>query len=176
MTPVLAPALVPWHDLYTLIGTAAATLVGLLFVAASVGSGVFTADKRPALRAFLSPSVVHFASALAGCLMAIAPVRRWAILGLLVGGLGLFGILYSGLVWRSMVRHGLSATIDLEDRLWYAAFPALAYAILAAAGIVLVARSASGLDVLALGLGLLLLVGIRNAWDITVWTITRRRE
>jgi hypothetical protein len=27
---------------------------------------------------------------------------------------------------------------------------------------------------LAVSLGVLLVVGIRNAWDITVWTITRR--
>jgi hypothetical protein len=33
-----------------------------------------------------------------------------------------------------------------------------------------------GCVVFALSMGVLLLVGIHNAWDITVWTITRRRE
>lgn len=139
-----------------------------------MGSRVFTADKRPALRAFLSPSVVHFASALTASLMAVAPVQHWAVLGLLVGGLGVFGAVYSGLVWRSMVRHGLTASIDLGDRVWYAVLPAVTYAVLVAAGAVLTARSITGLGVLALGMGLLFLVGIRNAWDITTWTITRR--
>jgi hypothetical protein len=174
--PSLVDALAPWIDFYTMIGLAASTLVGLLFVAASVGSGVFTEERRPAFRAFVSPSVVHFSSALAASLIAIAPVRRWSVLGLLEGSLGLFGIAYSGAVLRSMFRHGLAATIDLEDRVWYAAIPAVAYAILATASVALFLRSAAGLAVLAGGMGLLLLAGIRNAWDITSWSITRHRD
>jgi hypothetical protein len=30
-----------WHDFFTLVGASAATLVGLMFVAASVGTGLF---------------------------------------------------------------------------------------------------------------------------------------
>jgi hypothetical protein len=37
-------------------------------------------------------------------------------------------------------------------------------------------RLDAGCVVLAASLGALLLVGIHNAWDITIWTITRRRE
>ena len=36
-----------WHDFDVLVGTAAATLVGLMFVAASIGASVFT-EKDPA--------------------------------------------------------------------------------------------------------------------------------
>jgi biotin transporter BioY len=75
-----------------------------------------------------------------------------------------------------MIRYGLTATIDLEDRIWYAAVPAIAYATLAAASIPLFSRNPMGLTVLAGGMGLLLLAGIRNAWDITSWAITRHRE
>jgi hypothetical protein len=38
----LTDAARPWHDWYMLIGTASATLVGLMFVAASVGSRLYT--------------------------------------------------------------------------------------------------------------------------------------
>jgi hypothetical protein len=30
-----------WHEFYTLLGTAAAALVALLFVAASIGAGLY---------------------------------------------------------------------------------------------------------------------------------------
>jgi hypothetical protein len=33
-----------------------------------------------------------------------------------------------------------------------------------------------GLSTIALALGMLLVVGIHNAWDITIWIITRRRD
>jgi len=174
--PTVPDVLAPWHDFYVVTGTAGATLVGLLFVAASIGSGVFTEEHRIPFRSFVSPSVVHFSSALAASLIALSAVRRWGFFALLEGGLGLFGLAYSSLVWRTMIRHGLTATIDLEDRICYAALPAFSYAILLAAAVLLATPRAAGLAVLAGGVGLLLLVGIRNAWDITTWTITRHRD
>src|SRR5215831_16111274 len=35
-----------WHDFYLLVGTASATLVGLMFVAASIGASVFSEQNR----------------------------------------------------------------------------------------------------------------------------------
>ncbi len=45
--------------------SAGGTLIGLMFVAASVSAGSFSWDKRHALRLFLSSSLVQFASVLA---------------------------------------------------------------------------------------------------------------
>ena len=100
----------------------------------------------------------------------------WVALGLLIGADGLFGFVYCGLVWRSMVQHGLSRTIDMQDRLGYAALPAVGYVLVIAAGIALAWQYGIGCDVLALGAGLLLLVGIRNAWDMTTFIIMRRQD
>ena len=52
--------------------------------------------------------------------------------------------------------------------------PAVAYAIMAAAGVTLLTGHEQGCALLAAALGLLLLVGIRNAWDITVWSVIQR--
>ncbi|MGH7049376.1 MAG: hypothetical protein ACREFJ_14150 [Acetobacteraceae bacterium] len=173
--PNLADLLAPWHDFYVVTGTAGATLVGLLFVAATLGSGVFTEERRPHFRAFVSPSVAHFSSALALSLAALAPLHRWLLLAVIEGGVALFGLAYSTIVWGAMIRLGITTTLDLEDRIWYGALPALTYALVVATAIALWAERAAGLPVLPCGVGLLLLVGIRNAWDITSWTITRRR-
>jgi hypothetical protein len=172
--PPLHDVMTAWHDLFMLFGTASATLIGLLFVAASVGSNFYTEEKHSALRSFLSPSVVHFTCVLAACLIAVCPLRSWTVLGLLICGDGLFGFVYAVLVLRRMVRHGFAATIDLEDRVWYAALPAVAYTVLSVAGVTLLVRTEFGCDVLAVALGLLLLIGIRNAWDMTVFTVVRR--
>jgi hypothetical protein len=174
--PPLRDVMTAWHDLFMLFGAASATLIGLLFVAASVGSNFYTEAKHNALRSFLSPSVVHFACVLAACLIAVCPLRSWMLFGLLIGGDGLFGFVYAVLVLRRMVHHGYTATIDLEDRVWYAALPAIAYVILTMAGATLFSQAEAGCDMLAAALGLLLLVGIRNAWDMTVFTVIRRPD
>ncbi len=173
---VLIDTLKPWQNFYTLLGTASATLVGLLFVAASVGSGVYTRDKHPALRVFLSPTVVHFSTVLAVCLVAMAPVRSWEIAGGLLGITGALGFAYAISVWRSLVRQDLMQGIDWEDRLWYAAIPAFSYVFVIVAGVGFWRRTEMGCQALALGSCLLMIAGIRNAWDMTLWTVMRPRQ
>ncbi|HUD61564.1 MAG TPA: hypothetical protein VMQ99_18835 [Acetobacteraceae bacterium] len=172
----LTDALGSWHDFYALLGTASATMVGLLFVAVSVGSGAFSRDRRAPLRVFVSASVVHFSSVLAVSLIVLAPVGSWTLLGVLILGCSIFGLGYSGFAWRDMVRDGLSKQIELDDRVWYVVFPVVGYLFEAASGIALTLRSDLGCAALATAAGMLLGIGIHNAWDITVWAVTRRRE
>jgi hypothetical protein len=174
--PPLADALEHWHDFYMLLGTASATLVGLLFVAATVGSGVFTGARRAASRMFLSASVIHFSSLLIACLIVLAPAQNWMSLGVMIVACGIFGLAYYGLTWRDTVRDGLSKSIDWDDRIWYAVLPVICYLFETASGVALALRFGLGCMALALSLGLLLVIGIHNAWDITLWSITRRRD
>ena len=171
----LAEALGPWHDFYTLAGTASATLVGLLFVAASVASGVFSSDRPAALRVFLSASIVNFSSVLATCLLVLSPLENWLLLGLAVVACGMIGLAHCGVGLRDCMRSDLLAKIDLEDRTWYLLMPAAGYVIEVTSGVGLALGWHQGCASLALAVGLLLVVGIHNSWDITVWTVTRRQ-
>jgi len=174
--PALADVLGHWHEFYMLLGTVAGTLVGLLFVAASVSSGVFTSDRSAPMRVFLSASVVHFCSILAVSLIVLAPVQSSMVCGALILGCGIIGLAHSGLALRDAARDGLSAAVDLEDRIWYFALPVVGYLFVAGSGITLALELDLGCLALALSAGMLLVVGIHNAWDITVWIITRRRD
>jgi hypothetical protein len=175
MTP-LSQSLAPWHDFYTLLGAASATMIGLLFVAVSVGSGVFTENRRGALRMFLSASVVQFGSVLTGCLLVLAPLQHWMVLGAAVMVCGSFGVVFSAMAWRDVARDGIVVKIDLEDRVWYALAPAIGYLIEVAAGMAMLLRRDAGCTALAVAMGTMLVVAIHNAWDITVWTVTRRKD
>jgi hypothetical protein len=77
-----------WRDFYALVGTASATLVGLLFVAASIGSGRFTDEHRAPLNAFLTPTLAHFAAAMFACMLVCAPLQNWRSVGGLLGAGG----------------------------------------------------------------------------------------
>jgi len=174
--PSLMEALAPWHEFYTLLGSASATMVGLLFVAASVGSGVFSRNRTAGLRMFLSASVVHFGSILAVCLIVLAPVQSVILRSFLVLACGLFGLAYSALAWRGTVRDGISVNIDLEDRFWYALLPVVGYLFETAAGVILTTRTELACGGLAVSAGILLLAAVHNAWDITVWSVTRKQD
>jgi hypothetical protein len=161
-----------WHDFYVLVGTASATLVGLMFVAASIGSSVFSERHRIALQAFISPTVVNFAAVLFVCIGVMIPSQTWLSLGLLLAGGGLAGLIYAGRVWVQMfVRR--SFDVDMIDRMFYATVPLLGYLLVLAAGILLLLHLRWSAEVTAAALVVLMFAGVRNAWDMTTWIMMR---
>jgi hypothetical protein len=77
-----------------------------MFVAASIGAGIFTADRRVGMQSFLSPTVVHFTIILVTCLMAGAPDQTWKSFGALIVIMGIRGTAYSagsGAGWPGVV-------------------------------------------------------------------------
>jgi hypothetical protein len=167
----MADQLREWHDFFILIGTASATLVGLMFVAASVGASVFTSEREIGLRSFLTPTVLHFSIILLSCLVGIAPSLADASFGTFLATGGAVGIGYSCHVWLRMRRGGITQRIDLADRFCYIIIPLAIYLTLIATGIAVPRRPVLGLDMLAATLVALLLLGIRNAWDMTLWIV-----
>jgi hypothetical protein len=164
-----------WHDFYLLVGTASATLVGLMFVSASIGSSVFSEAHRNALQAFLSPTVVNFAAVLFTCIVVTIPSQTWLSLGVLLTAGGIAGLVYAGRVWIQMVirRSFHVDAVDPVDRLFYATIPLLGYLLVLASGILLLLRTPWSSDVTAASLVVLLFAGVRNAWDMTTWIMMR---
>src|SRR5215469_7578588 len=105
MGPSLAELLHDWHDFYVLVGTASATLVGLMFVAVSIGTTIFDESHGAAMTAFITPTVMHFAAVLFACLVALMPNHTWYTLGGLIGAGALAGTVYGGgLVVQMIIR------------------------------------------------------------------------
>ena len=76
MAVPLSSAVHEWHEFYVLLGTAAAALVALLFVAASIGVGFFTDERAAGTRTFISPIVAHFAAILLFSMLALIPFEQ----------------------------------------------------------------------------------------------------
>jgi len=172
MPESLAELLHDWHDFYILIGTASATLVGLMFVAASIGTSFFNEDHRSAMEAFITPTVVHFAGILFMCLLVTIPTHSWRSLGGLLGLGGLAGSVYCGRILVAIIiRHRFK--VDVIDRLFYSLVPLLGYLLVIVAAVLLLMQSAASANVIAAALLTLLFAGIRNAWDMMVWMVIK---
>jgi len=158
-----------WHDFYVLMGTAAATLIGLMFVAASIGAGLFTDAHKDMMKTFLTPTIVHFCTVLFICLLVAVPSPTPTTLGGFLALASAIGIAYSCSVWMRL-RRSYGSVTSLVDQLWYAPIPIMGYLVLAAASFVLLIRSSSvSLGWIAIAMSVLLLAGIRNAWAMTLW-------
>ncbi len=172
MGPSLAELLHDWHDFYVLVGTASATLVGLMFVAVSIGTAIFNEDHRTAMTAFITPTVMHFAAVLFACLLGTIPTHTWYTLGGLLGAGALGGSIYSGgLVVQMIIRHRFN--VDLSDRLFYSFLPLVGYVLALIAAVLLCTHAAASADLIAAAVLTLLLAAIRNAWDMMVWIVIK---
>jgi hypothetical protein len=166
-----ADALKEWHDFYLLVGTAGATLLALLFVAVSLGTGFLTEERQEATRTFLSPVVIHFTSVFFLSAVALFPSHQAKFFAALIGTTALIGATVSTYITVQVVRTDM--TNYMEDYFAYGILPDLGYlALLAAAGSIYLEKD-FGLDALAGALLLLAIVNIRNAWDLTL-TMVRR--
>ena len=161
-----------WHEFYTLLGTAAATLVALMFVAVSVAVGLLTSDRSVGTRIYMSPIIMHYASVLFVSLIALVPGLGDGALGLIIVASGLAGFAYSVFITIRLFRDSKS---EFVDRFAYGAWPFVAYAGIIAGGVLIAERYKWAPDILAGALLLLLLVNVRNAWDLTV-TFARRHS
>jgi hypothetical protein len=169
------PLLSYWQNFYMIMGTAAATLTGLMFVATSLVAGIEThvSTANAGISAFNTPTVVHFGIVLLLAGVLSAPWQTYSSLGLLLGMVGLGMVVYSIIVFRRM-RHVPHYQSTLEDWLWYMAFPFLANILLIVAAFVLSKQSSAALYLIGLAMLLLLLVGIRNAWDMVTFLAVER--
>jgi hypothetical protein len=172
MPPSLAELLHDWHDFYILVGTASATLVGLMFVAVSIGASIFDDDRSPGVTAFITPTVMHFAAVLFTCFMVTIPTQSWRTLGAFIGAGALAGSIYCGrLVMQMIIRHRFH--VDLIDRLFYSLLPLLGYVLALISAALLLMQSAASANLTAAAVLTLLFAAIRNAWDMMVWIVIK---
>src|SRR3954471_4075587 len=101
---VLLPPLATWQNFYVIIGTAAATLTGLMFVVITLLAGVLGRGASGALGAFTTPNVVHFGAVLLVAAILSAPWQALWPVGLLLGLSGLGGVTYIIIVLRRASR------------------------------------------------------------------------
>jgi hypothetical protein len=164
------------HEFYVLVGTAGATLMALLFVAISLGAGVLSDERANATRAFFSPVVVHFTAVFFVSAVGLFPAHKPAIFAGLVGGCAAIGGTVSLVTTVELLRH--SWTRYVQDHLAYGLLPLICYVALLVAAAMILAEHGYALLVLAGALLLLLIVNIRNAWDLTLSMVhhqTRRK-
>jgi hypothetical protein len=169
------PFLSNWQNFYMIMGTAAATLTGLMFVVTTLIAGIDThvSTLNAGISAFNTPTVVHFGAFLMLAGILSAPWQTFSSLSLVLGLLALGMVLYLIIVLRRMWRVP-NYQSTLEDWLWYMAFPLLAHVLLIVAAFVLPKNPSSALYIVGSAMMLLLLFGIRNAWDMVTFLAVER--
>lgn len=164
-----------WESFYVIIGSAAAALIGLQFVASVLGAELRVVGGEGVTRAFGTPTIVHFGAVLLNAAFLSAPWPTASSVAILIGAFGLGGVIYTLVVARHARRQTIYKPV-LEDWIWHTIVPLAAYASMLASAILLPGAPQRTLFGVAAGASLLLCTGIHNAWDSLNYIALRRRQ
>ena len=164
-----------WTNFYVITGSAGAGLTGLTFVVIALASDNQRAS-AVGLRAFVTPTIIHFGAVLALAAFLSMPHLSVTILSIGFGAGGIAGLIYVGSIARQVRRVAKSYVPVLEDWLGHAILPALAYGALFAMAFTIAHWPEQSLYVVAAVSLLLLFVGIHNCWDVAVWNTTKKER
>jgi hypothetical protein len=166
-----------WHDFFLLTGTAAATLLGLVFVAASIAATIPNeklGDDR-SRQLWVLPIVWAFVRVLVVSAMGVIPGQTTVSFGYLLLVLAILDLGRMVRITVGMRDHHLSTErLSAADWGWYVVYPSVSSIVLAAAGLALARGFSFPVQLLAAGLLGHLVVGVHNAWELADWLATRQ--
>lgn len=168
MQETVASPLRAWESFSVIVGSSAAALTGLMFVAIALIAQHRSRGSKPQIAAFATPTVVHFCAALLVSAMLTAPWAALESAALALGATGVVGCGYTVVITlRARRQRGYHPV--LEDWVWHAVLPLVAYVAVVIGATRLVRAPASALFEVAGATLLLVFVGIHNAWDTVTY-------
>jgi hypothetical protein len=168
--PGADPRLGGWANFYVIVGSSAATLIGVQFVVIALVANLRRRTSLESISAFGTPTVVHLGAALLVSATMSAPWPRLLATSVALGLCGLSGLAYVAAVVRQARRQTTYKPVQ-EDWLWHAIVPGGVYAALALAAALLGRTPQAALFVVGGALLGLLLVGVHNAWDTVTFMV-----
>jgi hypothetical protein len=157
-----------WRDFYLLAGTAAATLMGLLFVALSLRVEILAREHQSHLGALAREAFSSFMIALFLSLLMVSPRVALRPLAVSLGALGLFRlVLLLRRLGGALARGGRDPWFGRRYLLVRFSIPIAAYVTLVIAAVELARHAGEeGLAAVMLATVLLISDGARSAWDL----------
>src|SRR5450432_2263172 len=106
-----------WENFYVIAGSSAAGLTGLTFVVIALASDAKRVSHR-GLRAYVTPTIVHFGAVLALSGYLSMPHQGLLTLSLGLGAAGLAGLIYVAFIAASIARIASDYVPVREDWIW----------------------------------------------------------
>lgn len=168
-----APMFEGWQDYFLLVGSAAAALIGLLFVVVTLTIGRDLSTIERGQKLYMTPIVFQLGGTLLLSGVALAPPVTQAFLGLACLIVGLIGLLSGVWITKGVSKAAPDSTTSF-DTLWYGIVPTVAYGfLLATSGLLLARLGEWTLNAFAMMLMAQLLISMHNAWDLVTYLAPR---
>jgi len=163
-----------WDNFYLIIGSGGGALIGVMFVVTTLTAGLEESRASRGALIYITPIVFHFAIVLVVSAIAVTPGLSVEVVGVLIAICALLGLLYAVVTAVRVFTIKINNAPDWEDKIFYGIIPVIAYFLLACAvAAIWLTPMRAALFIGAVML-FLLLIGIRNAWDLATFLVARR--
>lgn len=162
-----------WGEFYLLAGSAAAVLIGLLFVVVTLMQDRTRSSVLSGARLYMGPIVLHVSFVLVLSAAALVPGIGAERFAAVAGAVALWGLVRGLFVVFGIRRLGGEDKPHWTDVWFYGAIPSALYLLLLAAAFACWRELAWGPEATAALITALLLVTIRNEWDLVTWLAPR---
>jgi hypothetical protein len=163
-----------WGSFFTLTGSAAATLVGLLFVVVTLNTNMPTSRTMDVARALMTPAIYGFTEVLLQSMVVLVPWQSNWLSGVIFVVLGTGSFIYRINAVRLRRSIHLKAIDGPVDWIFHNPVPVLASVSLISGGAGLIAGAAFAPFAIAGSSTLLLVSGIYRTWGETLVLIGLR--
>jgi hypothetical protein len=159
-----------WDNYFVLTGTAAGGLIGLLFVVITLTAGFERSRALKGSEIYMTPNLVHFAIVLVASAVVLAPRVPPRVMALILAGAALSGLgnaVRTCLGIRDFAQNG--SPPHWSDMPLYGVAPGVLYVLLLGVAAAIWLQASFAAAALAAFLMVLMLLSIRNAWDLITW-------
>jgi hypothetical protein len=159
-----------WDNYFAMLGTAAAGLIGLLFVVITLTANIERSRALWANGIYMTPIALHFAAVLSISAITMVPALAPTEVAVLISLVALAGLAAATRTCLGILGIRTSANPPHWSDLWgYGVGPAAIYVSILGVAAAVWLRCATATYVLAALLLILVLLAIRNAWDLISW-------
>jgi modulator of FtsH protease len=161
-----------WENFYLVTGGAAGALIGLMFVVATLGTRASREESLRGASLYMTPTVVAFSVVMVVSAFVAVPHLTTASVAAVLGAIAGAGVIYSAVTcWRLTRRSGAP---HWSDYWCYGYGPVVFYLAFGGAAAGVATGQPWSASAVAAVLMALLLLAIRNAWDLVTWLAPAR--
>ncbi|MBL8154374.1 MAG: hypothetical protein JNM70_09335 [Anaerolineae bacterium] len=178
MDVLFSNALQGWGNFYFMMGGASAGLMGLMFVALSLGTHLVNDETLSSFPTFVTPNIIYFVSVLLIAALMLVPDSTAVGTGLFLLGGGALGLIRASRLARRLIRMNNEQQIfNRWQRLWLIISPITGYILIPIAGLgFLGGQWALAFLGIWLASVLLMLCAIANTWSLMLWIIEQGKR
>lgn len=163
----MAATLAGWHDLYVTVGAAAATLVGLLFVGLSLHIRVVVAHAE--VRSLARVTLTAFFVVVLVAIAMLQPADDAVVVADWLAGIAIVSLVLTVKPLRDGLARDRGRALGFRTITARFGVSGLSFAgLLVCASLLAAGRTVDGLELLLVLVVLLLVVSVRNTWDLLV--------